>query len=140
MKPWARSPQRERAGLAGAADDAPGGAREADEVLALAAARARPELRREARGVQQLQAELQRGGAPGRRRSRRSPGARAPSIAAASRAELPDRASGASSRLSRRQSRLKTAGCGSGVSNSRPTASQARAAASSARASSRSRG
>ncbi len=46
-----------RARLTGGADDAPGGPREADKVLVLAAARARGELGGESRGVHQLQAE-----------------------------------------------------------------------------------
>ncbi len=112
--------ERERAGLARRADDAAGRAREADQVLALAAARARAELRREARREQQLQAERERRRAPLR-------GAVAPRRRARRAA------------TSWRQSRLKTPGCGSEVSNSRPTASQARAAASSARPSPRSR-
>ena len=52
--------ERERAGLAGAADDAAGRAGEADEVLALAAGGAAGELRREAGREQQLQAEGER--------------------------------------------------------------------------------
>ena len=62
--------ERERVGLAGAADDAAGGAGEADEVLALAAGGAAGELRREARGEQELQAEGERVGAAGARRDR----------------------------------------------------------------------
>src|SRR5215217_7272365 len=47
--------EREGVGLAGAADDAARRAREAHEVLALAAARAAGEVRREAGGKQDLQ-------------------------------------------------------------------------------------
>ena len=49
--------QRERTRLARAADDAAGRAREADELLRLPARRAGAELRREARGDEQLEAE-----------------------------------------------------------------------------------
>jgi glutaredoxin 3 len=55
----------ERARLAGAADHAAGGAGEALEVLALAAARAGGELRREAGRQQQLEAKGERVGAAG---------------------------------------------------------------------------
>ena len=55
--------EREGARLAGRADDAARGAGEADEVLALAAARAGGELRREAGGQQQLEPERERVGA-----------------------------------------------------------------------------
>ena len=70
--------------------------------------------------------------------------ASAPARAAASGAPAPAsgrarRAACSSSSASLRHSRLNTPGCGSEVSNSRPTASHARAAASSARASSRRR-
>ena len=60
--------ERERARLAGRADDAARRAGEADQVLALAAARAGGELRREAGGQQQLEPERERVGA------RRAPG------------------------------------------------------------------
>ena len=49
--------ERERRRLAGAADDPAGGAGEAAEVLGLAAGGARRELRREAAGDEQLEAE-----------------------------------------------------------------------------------
>ena len=57
--------EREGAGLAGGADHAAGGAGEADEVVALAAGGAAGELRREAGGEQQLEAEGERVGAAG---------------------------------------------------------------------------
>ena len=60
--------ERERARLAGRADDAARGAGEADQVLALAAARAGGELRREAGRQQQLEPERERVAA---RRARR---------------------------------------------------------------------
>ena len=60
--------QRERARLAGAAHHAAGGAREAAEVLALAARRARGQLRRQAGGEQELEAEGELVGVPGARR------------------------------------------------------------------------
>ena len=101
--------EREARGLAGAADDAAGGAREAREVVLRAARRARGELRGEARGEQELEAERQL-------------------------VRRVARAGSASSSASSLQSRLKTSGCGSSVSNRRATASHARAAASSARA------
>ena len=63
MKSCASSLERERARLAGAADDAARRAGEADEVLALAAGGAAGELRREAGGQQQLEAEGERVGA-----------------------------------------------------------------------------
>src|SRR4051812_29226647 len=49
--------ERERARLAGAADDAAGGSGEADEMLLLAARRARGQVRREASREQQLEPE-----------------------------------------------------------------------------------
>src|SRR4051794_16837768 len=55
--------ERERTRLAGGADYPAGGAREADEVIALAAARTARELRGEAGGEQQLEAEGERIGA-----------------------------------------------------------------------------
>ena len=64
--------ERERARLAGRADDAAGGAGEAGEVLALAAGGAGGELGREAGGEQQLEAEGERVGAAGLRRARAS--------------------------------------------------------------------
>src|SRR5207302_3413129 len=57
--------ERKRGRLAGSADDAAGGAGEGVEVFALAARRARGELRREAGGVQELEAERERGRALG---------------------------------------------------------------------------
>ncbi len=60
MKSWRLLAERERARLASAAHHAARGAREADQVLALAAARARAQLGREARRDQQLQAKRQR--------------------------------------------------------------------------------
>ncbi len=62
MKSWVVLPDRERAGLAGAADHASGLRREADEVLGLAAGRAGAERRREPGRDQQLQAEGERVG------------------------------------------------------------------------------
>ena len=60
--------ERERARLARAADDAAGGAGEADEVLALAARGTRGELRGEARRQQQLEPEREPVRAAGARR------------------------------------------------------------------------
>src|SRR5215208_428625 len=57
--------EREGARLAGRADDAARGAREADEVLGLPAGGAGGQVGREARCEQQLQAERERGGARG---------------------------------------------------------------------------
>jgi hypothetical protein len=58
----------ERAGLTAGAHDAPGGAREADEVVVLAAVRACGQLGGEAGGQQELQAEGERVAAGGKRR------------------------------------------------------------------------
>src|SRR3954468_8959626 len=58
----------ERVRLARAADDAAGSPREADDVLAIAARRAAGEMRREARGQQQLEPERERVRAAGPRR------------------------------------------------------------------------
>src|SRR5271154_1359657 len=52
--------QSERAGLARRAHNSPCRSREANEVLVLAAARARAQMRGEARGEQQLQAKRKR--------------------------------------------------------------------------------
>ena len=64
--------EREGGGLAGAADDAAGGAGEADEVVALAAGRAAGQVRGEAGGQQELQAEGEGVGAAGASGSRSS--------------------------------------------------------------------
>ena len=103
--------ERERGRLARAAHDPAGRGREALQVLGLATARARPELRQDPRGEQQLHPEREAVGGDRRR------------------AGVDD------SSASWLDSSVNTSGCGEVVSNSRATASQARAAASSVSAS-----
>ena len=112
--------ERERAGLARAAHDAAGRAGEADQVLALAADAHAPSCGARPAASSSFRRNASAPARPLAQRSRRPPAC-------------------SSSSDSWRHSRLNTPGCGSAVSNSRPTASHARAAASSARASPRRR-